>query len=315
MLSITFMTKNQKFNLTNLPVLKGILLALIGYFSISMMQVLFKWLAPNYHALQIMFLRNFIMCGICMVLFYRSYGIIMPKTSIPHLHLIRFFILSIAAILELISVSMIPLAEFTTLGFSTTFFVMIFSAIMLGEKVGMRRVILVASCFVGILLIVNPTMVNVDANIGYGLKLITIMLVAWALVQNKILSWWDSAVSIVYIFSLSGVVIYGVAMPFVWKTPNLQDTGLFLLLGLSGYFMQYFLTTALDLAPAVVISPLKNINILWNVMWGYVIWNEVPEGYFWIGASLIVLSNFYLAYYDAKSNVKTAAAKASSQLN
>jgi drug/metabolite transporter (DMT)-like permease len=62
----------------------------------------------------------------------------------------------------------------------------------------------------------------------------------------------------------------------------------------------YFVARAYSLAQASVVAPFEYTPLLFNVMWGFVIWREVPTLGTLAGALLTVLSGVYILYREQK---------------
>lgn len=285
-------------NQTNIS--KGIFLGFLCFFCISLMQVTMKYLAPHFHMMQILTFRCFVICLLCIPFYYKAHKQILPRSNHFHLHVSRYLIISIGLIFEFMAIKILPLAEFTVLGFTSTFFIFFFSSIFLNERANFIRLLMIIIGFAGIIFIKNPSVENIDMNLGILYKLLGMLFISYGFIQNKKLAWWDQTITVVYIYALLGFVGYGAFLPFVWKTPTLDQLNLLILFGIIGFMINYLLTKSLSLAPSIVISPLKYFNLLWGVFWGYYIWNQMPGHYFWIGASLIIGSNLFLIYYDSK---------------
>lgn len=284
--------------MVNERVLKGIIFGILCFLSISVMQVMMKYLAPKFGTEQIMFFRCFFCLMICMGYYKLKHNILIPKTQHFSLHFVRFIAVVIGLSLTFMSIKIIPFAEFTVLGFTFAFFVLILSSFLLKEHVGLHRAGAVFIGFVGVLIILQP---GVSALMTWGglLNVFAQIFIAYAFILNKKLADLEDAVKIVFMFSALGMLYYGAFLPFQWKTPGFEELQVLFGFGVVGFLVQYFLTKSLAYAPSVVISPIKYMNLLWNIMWGYLLWNEIPQNYFWYGAALIVSSNLYLIYRDA----------------
>ena len=57
---------------------------------------------------------------------------------------------------------------------------------------------------------------------------------------------------------------------------------------------------ALDVASAVLVSPLHYTLILWATLWGYLVFGQLPDGWTWAGTSIVVASGLYSLYRDAR---------------
>ena len=66
--------------------------------------------------------------------------------------------------------------------------------------------------------------------------------------------------------------------------------------GLGFGFGVYFLTDALRYADVSTLAPLKYTGVVWALLLGYLIWNEVPGPRILLGASLIVLSGLFVLH-------------------
>src|SRR5439155_26018797 len=69
----------------------------------------------------------------------------------------------------------------------------------------------------------------------------------------------------------------------------------------------YFVARAYSVALASVVAPFEYIALPINVMWGFVIWRELPPLATWAGASLTLLSGMYILYRERKERSLRAA--------
>ena len=71
-------------------------------------------------------------------------------------------------------------------------------------------------------------------------------------------------------------------------------------LGLVWAAWMYFLSRAYSLAQASVIAPFEYVSLPINVLWGFLIWQEVPTWMTLAGAFLTLLSGMYVLYRERK---------------
>ncbi len=84
--------------------------------------------------------------------------------------------------------------------------------------------------------------------------------------------------------------------PWVW--PPLHDL---LLMGLTGAVAAlgtYLLAQAYRIAEPGVVAPFEFTGIIWAVLLGYLVWNEVPDQYSWFGIGLIVAAGLFIVYRE-----------------
>jgi S-adenosylmethionine uptake transporter len=71
-------------------------------------------------------------------------------------------------------------------------------------------------------------------------------------------------------------------------------------LGLVWAGWAYFMTRAYSIAQASVIAPFEYASLPISVMWGFLIWREIPAGTTIAGAVLTLLSGLYILVHEQK---------------
>ena len=82
--------------------------------------------------------------------------------------------------------------------------------------------------------------------------------------------------------------------PIGWVTPSLGSLGLFALAGAISVSALMCVNRSLKLAPASVVVPYQYSMIVWAVMFGYVVFGDVPPVTTIAGAAIIVGAGFYI---------------------
>jgi drug/metabolite transporter (DMT)-like permease len=101
--------------------------------------------------------------------------------------------------------------------------------------------------------------------------------------------------------ALVGTVVMSCVVPFVWTTPlNLVDVALFLSLGLLGAGGHWCVAKAMTYGQASVISPFQYWQMIGSVAVGYVVSGMFPDGFTWLGASIIVACGIALAVAESR---------------
>ena len=83
-----------------------------------------------------------------------------------------------------------------------------------------------------------------------------------------------------------------------WAMPSLGHGLTMAGLGLVWAAGMYFMARAYSLAKASVVAPFEYASLPISVMWGFLLWQEVPTALTWVGAALTLLSGLYLLYSD-----------------
>lgn len=90
------------------------------------------------------------------------------------------------------------------------------------------------------------------------------------------------------------MLVMGAALPFVWQPMSLGDIGWVLAYSALLFGARYVSAEALRLLPAHVALPLMNLQFVWMVAIGLVVFDEVPGTGTIMGALLVVASGLWL---------------------
>ena len=158
--------------------------------------------------------------------------------------------------------------------------------IILKERFSIKRWLGVSIAFSGVLVILNPS----NFEIQPAMIAILCSMVCWALlsISNRQLSdRVDPSVLGFYTTPLS-VVIAGLMIWDDWFNPNSVEWMLYILMALFGALTQHFTALAYKYSQAGAIAPLEYSNLIWAAMASWLIWNELPDLFIWVGGALII---------------------------
>ncbi len=284
-------------------------------FVISLQNIAIRFIYENYAVLEIVIIRSLIALP-CTLLFFRYEGHKgLPHTSRPLLHVWRGLLLFIAYTTYFMGLVAIPLADASAIRYSSPLFVTLFSVVILGEVVGLRRWLGLVVGFAGVLLIVRPG--SAYFNIGTIFVLITTITYALSAIITRWLKTTDSSASMAYYSTLVYLVSALILGPLVayigasgqthpslvfllraWAMPTVAAFGVMAALGLIWSTGMYFVAQAYSLAQASVAAPFEYTALPINVLWGFLLWQEIPTLATWLGAILTIASGLYILYRD-----------------
>ena len=72
---------------------------------------------------------------------------------------------------------------------------------------------------------------------------------------------------------------------------SLFDFSMLALVGISGGIGNLALTQAYKNAEVSIVTPLKYLSLIYGIIFGYFIWNEIPAWNTYIGAFFIIVSS------------------------
>ena len=79
-----------------------------------------------------------------------------------------------------------------------------------------------------------------------------------------------------------------------WILPSLLDLLLLSLIGILGGLANLWLSQSYKLSEVSLVTPLKYLALVFAIIFGYFIWNEVPTFKTLLGAVLVILSSFII---------------------
>lgn len=191
------------------------------------------------------------------------------------------------------------LSDAMVLSFTSPLWLIIFSALVLGEMIRLDRTIATIAGFVGVVMIVKPQ-AGVDPAMLIALG--SAVLTSGAMITMKSLSATEPPDRIVfYFFFFGSLILLGPAIA-TWQTPNWTQTGWLLAAGLLGSFGQIWLARAYDAAEVTAIAPLDFLRMPLAAVFGFIIFNEVPDVWSAAGTTVIFAALLFITRRTAREN-------------
>jgi len=281
---------------------RSILLMIISTVSFAIMNASIRDVTQTLEPMMVVFFRNFLGLFVLAPFFIR-HGLAPLRTERLGLHWVRAGLNLFAMAAFYIGLSLTPLAEATALAFTAPLFAVLLAICFLGEKVGLRQWTAIAIGFAGALVILRPGLAAVE--IGAVAVLTSAIIWSGTLIVIKVLSRTDSSLTITaYMALLLAVLSLPVAI-FYWQTPTFLQFLLLALIAITGTLGQYTLVEALSGADAQVVMPLDFMRLLWTALLGFLLFQEIPDIFVFLGAAMIVASATYVAVRErAKTEQK-----------
>ena len=269
----------------------GFLYMFISVCAFSLMDAIVKW-SDAYPVGQVLFFRG--LCGLIPILSlipkdrYKDFY----KTNRPILHLKRCLSGLIAIVAIFIALRKLPLATVVSISFAAPIFTTIFSIFFLNEKVGLFRWLAVIVGFIGIIIISEPGFSSL--NIYYIYPIIFCLGLSYVAIAIKQLSSSEPIWLIGFYFSFSIMITSLFTISQGWIMPNLIDLILLSLVGILGGVANLLLTQAYKFAEVSLVTPLKYLALVFAIIFGYFIWNEIPTSKTLFGAGLVIISSLII---------------------
>lgn len=190
------------------------------------------------------------------------------------------------------ALAFIPLADASAIMMLSPIIVTALSVPLLGEQVGPRRWAGVAVGFVGALLIVRPGM----GAMHWAALLALTGALSNALynIMTKVLTRTEPLMTTLVYSATVGAAASALAVPFFWTTPDLVGWIKLASLGVMGGVSHYCLIAAFTNAPAATVAPFLYTNLIWAGLYGYFLFDHLPDRWTVIGAAGIVGAGLYI---------------------
>ncbi len=269
----------------------GFLYMFLSICAFSLMDVIVKW-SVDYPIGQVLFFRGFF--GILFYFF------VIPKDRIrnfyqtkrPGLHFLRCASGLIALVAIFIALRKLPLATVVSISFAAPIFTTIFSIFLLSEKVGIFRWMAVLVGFIGILIITEPGIT--ELNIYYIFPIIFCLGLSYVSIAIRQLSSTEPVWLISFYFSLSITLLSFLTIPQGWVMPSFNHLILLSLVGIFGGVANLWLSQSYKYSEVSLVTPLKYLAIIFAIIFGYLIWGEIPTFKTLIGAFLVIIATLII---------------------
>ncbi len=191
----------------------------------------------------------------------------------------------------------IPMAEAISLSTTLPIFMTALAAIVLGETVGIRRWTAVALGFVGALIIVRPGFAAVSWAALTALA--SAVLYAAAGIVVKLLARTEPPGRIVFYMNLLVAILAAAPVLVDFTPPRWADLPFILAIGATGTAAHFFQSNALKRADASFVAPFDFLRLPLGAVCGYLIFDDRPSDWVWVGAALIFASTLWIARREA----------------
>lgn len=276
--------------------LKGIFFMILGQLCFAINDTIVKYsvkLTENdFSTLNIIFIR-----GIFTTLFIIIIIFFFTKTKVSKVFInpksyLRALFEVLTAIFFFTGLILMPMANVYTLLMTTPFMVTLYALIFEKEKVGIRRWSAVIAGFIGVIIVINPQ------NLEFGFLFIFPIISAFFLTmrdaitkdmvnKNNVLEITLITSIFVMFFAAIGLLILNVEF-------NLINIHLIFLSSIFLTFAYLFSVLTIFYAPLSLTASIRYSVIVFGIILGYLIMNEIPSINMLIGALIISASGLFV---------------------
>jgi drug/metabolite transporter (DMT)-like permease len=275
---------------------RGLLLGLIAALSFTLLHTSVRYASRELHVFEITFFRYFIALFVMLPGLLGSRFAVL-RTQRLHLHLIRCVMLMISMLGLFSALTMSPISMVTALSFVSPVFASVVAILVLRERSSARRWFAVAGGIVGMLLIVRPGVVP----LSLGPVLAICGAIAWAvsIIVIKLMSTTESSTTQVTYMSVIVTPLTFLLAVWVWKWPSLQLLPVLVFMAFIATVGQFAYTKSFKYADATALMPLDFTRLVWASLIGFLVFDEVPDIWSWIGGTVIFLNAVYITFHES----------------
>jgi drug/metabolite transporter (DMT)-like permease len=280
----------------------GIIFMILSVISFSVMDIVVKLMSSHYPTGQLIFFRGFF--GLIPILFIipkERFGNLL-KTEKIKLHLVRAFGGAFAMTFLYLGLKFLPIADAITISFAAPIFATIFSIIFLNEKVRLIRWLAIFFGLTGVIIVLKP---GTELFTYYSFFPILFCIgFATISIAIKKLSKTEPDYLIALYFTLVLILFGLISISMGWKKIDISDIHYLIIIGLSGSIGNIFLTKSIREADISLVTPIKYLSLVFAIIAGWLIFNEIPSVLTISGAMLIILSTFVIFKREAAKKIK-----------
>lgn len=284
---------------------RGIFYIIISAFCFALMNM-FVRMAGDLPSVQKSFFRNFVAAIFACVLLVREESSFhcWKEGSLKYL-VFRAVFGTVGILCNFYAVDHLVLADASMLNKMSPFFAVLFSFVILKERVTVPQALIVAGAFIGSMFVVKPTFSNMDLIPSLlGLAGGIFAGAAYTMVR-KLGMMGVKGPFIVFFFSAFSCLVTLPWLVFDYHSMSMAQLIILLLAGLSAAGGQFSITAAYCYAPAKEISVYDYSQIIFSAGLGFLVFGQIPDGLSFLGYGIICTMAVVMFIYNKERERKT----------
>lgn len=282
---------------------KGIFYIILSAFCFSLMDM-FVRMSGDLPSIQKSFFRNIVAAVFGCIFVLKEKDSFQWKKGSGKYLILRSLFGTLGILCNFYAIDHLALADASMLNKMSPFFVVIFSFLFLKEKVTAAQILLVMGAFGGSLFVVKPTVSNLDlipsligllGGLGAGAAYTMVRKLGTVGVKGPF---------IVFFFSTFSCVITLPWLIFDYHAMTLWQVLVLLLAGLCAAGGQFAITAAYCYAPASEISIYDYTKVIFSMVLGFMMFQQIPDFYSWVGYVIICLMAVLMFFYNKKRGAR-----------
>jgi drug/metabolite transporter (DMT)-like permease len=270
--------------------LAGIGLMTAGIFLFAVNDALGKWLVATFSVGQVLLIRSIAALVLLTPFIWRDRAsfAVAPRRGMQAW---RAVLATAEVACFYWAVSYLPLADVMAYYLAGPIFVTAIAGTFLGESIGWRRWTAVGVGFIGVIACLRPgsaalswpALIALAGSFTFSLSMIS----------TRTLRGTSDTV-LVTSQTVAALALGAVLAPLSWTPVTLRDGVLLALLGMVAMTAHVCVNRSLKLAPASTVVPYQYTTIVWAVLFGYLVFGDVPDVWMLAGAAIIIGAGLFI---------------------
>lgn len=274
-------------------------LATLGALSLSISMSLAKQLHPGIPTSLVVFVKSCFGLLIFIPILISNRKSFVKTDRLPW-HILRVTLAASAMLCTYYAYRNLPFAFATSIGMSGPLFTTFLSIILLKERVSFTKWLVIIAGYIGVIIIVKPTSFSLD--LGTVSALFANLLAACTIIVVKILSRYDSTITIMFYSNIGITLISFLFNIQGWQFLSIEDLMLLSCMGVLGVISQFCSITALKYSTPSFVAPFEYTRLPFAILIGFLVFGEPTSLYTIFGGIIIISSAYILSCLNNKSS-------------
>ena len=220
-------------------------------------------------------------------------------------HVAAGFFLAFALLTINAALAVMPIANAIAIFFVEPLILTLLSALILGERIGWRRVMAVLVGLIGAMVVIRPNFEE------YGVTALLPLATAWFfacyILVTRVMSqqgdrfalqFWTGVAAMIVMLAASGISHATPLPEIVLAVPDVYETMLFVAMDAFAVVSHQLIVNALARTEASVVAPMQYLEIISATIFGWWIFGDFPDLLTWVGAGIIIASGVYVFHRE-----------------
>lgn len=278
--------------------LAGALLALVAFAIFSLHDAIIKILGATYAPVQLVFFSSLAGLPLAFVLLRRHGKVDLPAGDVRMLLRLRSLVIVASSMAGFHAFATLPMAQTYAILFAAPLLIALLAIPMLQERLTIVRLGAILMGLVGVLVVLRPGHAVVQT--GHIAAIFCAFCVALVAVLSRKIGGRAPLGLMLIQPMLANVVLLGMILPFYFRPMPLMDVGLILVHGACAFVAMGFMILAYRRAQAAVVAPMQYSQVVWALVYGALLFNEVPSIYTVAGSAIVIASGALILVGRAK---------------